>query len=166
MTRMTTKLMLVLVLCLPICAWGIQTQQDKKPPPASSSLPPLPPPPELGPVPDVPPQPPPPIPGYPKQYQFALTVPPALQGTYTDFQLPPGQVSLKWVAVGPAQKDVSNDVELTVQATSLYCRPSPDGTSKMFFIGPGAVNMRVIAQRKNYTGAFLVNVSIELGQPR
>jgi hypothetical protein len=165
MTRMTTRVMLLLVLFLPICAWGVQTQEQKKPPPVSSSLPPLPPPPEVGPVPDVPPQPPPPLGGYPKHYEFVMPVGPALQGVSQDFQLPPGQITVKWVAVGSAQSDVSNGVEVTVLSSSLYFRTSPSGTSEMFIGSPGA-NMRAIARRKNYTGGFSVKVSIDLGQPQ
>jgi hypothetical protein len=127
----------------------------------------LPPPPELAiPTDAPPPAPPPPLTGYPKHYDFSLTVGPTFLGTYYDFSLPPGQIqSVTWVAVGPAQSNISNGVEVFVYSPSLYFKPSPSGTSEMF-IGPAGGNMRVLARRKDYTGGFLVNVSIDLGQPQ
>jgi hypothetical protein len=112
-----------------------------------------------------PPPPPPPAAGYPKHYQIALTVVPTLLGVYQDFQLPPGKIlSVQWVAVNPAQTNVSNGVEVTFFSPSMYFRFSPSGTSEMF-IGPGGGNVRVIARRKNLAGAFQATVSFELGQP-
>jgi hypothetical protein len=168
MIRMTTRAMLLLALSLPICVWGLQTQPSQKPPAVSSSAPPLPPPPELAIPKDAPPpQPPPPPTGYPKHYDYSLPVAgPTFQGAYLDIPLPPGQIqSVKWVAVGPAQSNVSEGVEVFVYSPSLYLKPSPSGMFETF-IGPAGGNMRVLARRKNYTGGFLVNVSIDLGQPQ
>lgn len=167
MTRMTTRAMLLLALSLPICVWGLQTQPSQKPPAVSSGAPPLPPPPEL----DMPkdallPPPPPPLTGYPKRLDYSLSAGQFQIGSYQDIILPPGQIrSVKWVALGPAQTDVSSGVEVLVYSPSFYFRTSPSGTSETF-IGPGNQYMRVFARRKDYKGAFLVNVSIDLGQPQ
>jgi hypothetical protein len=126
----------------------------------------LPPPPELAIPTDAPPPPPPPLTGYPKHYDFSLTVGPTFLGTYYDFSLPPGQIqSVKWVAVSPTQTNISSGVEVLVFSPSLYFKTSSSGASETF-IGPGNGNMRVLVRRKDYTGGFLVNVSIDLGQPQ
>jgi hypothetical protein len=164
---MTIRVMLLLALSLPICVWGVQTQPSQKVQPVSSSAPSLLPPPELEIPKDAPPpQPPPPLTGYPKHFEIPLMVDPTHLGAYSDFSLPPGQIqSVKWTAVGPAQTNVSSGVEVLVFSPSLYFRTSPSGTPETF-IGPGNGNTRALARRKDYTGAFSVNVSIDLGPPQ
>jgi hypothetical protein len=90
---------------------------------------------------------------------------PTFQFGYEDFQLPPGELSVKWVAVGSGQSDVSKEIDVTVISPQLCFRASPTGASQVF-IPPSGANMRVIARRKNLAGAFQVRVSIDLGQPQ
>jgi len=164
---MATRLMVLLAFCHLICAPNAFTQTAGKPPSASPSLPSLPPPPPPPPPAepngqDAPPPPPapPPVAANTKHYEFPLGSVWA-QGLYQDFQLPAGQVTIKWFAVGPDQSDVSNGIEVTVASPALFTHTSPGGASEMF-IGPGAGNVRILARRTSYPGPIAVKISLDL----
>jgi hypothetical protein len=161
---MVTRFIAVLALCPLILAQNVKNQPGEKPPSVSRSLPALlPPPPPLDKnAPPAPPPPPPSTVGYPKHYEFTLNTVWA-QGMYQDFQLPPGQIlSMKWVAIGPNNLNVSDGVEVYLQSPSLSYKLSPGGASTMV-VGSGGANMRMVATAKTYKGAFRVTVSIDLG---
>ena len=92
---------------------------------------------------------------------LAPVIGPTLGGGYQDFQLPPGELSVNWVAVGPGNSDVSSGIDVTVLSPQLYCKPSPSGVFHLAIFPPGA-NIRVVAQRKGFSDAFQLRVSFEI----
>jgi hypothetical protein len=89
-----------------------------------------------------------------------------LPGAYEDFQLPPGDVTFKWAAAGPGQVNVSNGIDIAVVSPQLNVRLLPAGNLQQLSIPLGGANMRVVARRKTFAGAFDVAVSIDLVLPQ
>jgi hypothetical protein len=108
------------------------------------------------------PAPPAPPPSPPRYFDVLL---PAAAATApwaaSDFQLPPGEVSVNWVALGPGNTDVSSGIDLTVLSPQIFYKPATNGAARLVILPPGA-NVRVLAQRKGFAGPFQVRASIEL----
>lgn len=158
----------IAMLCSPIFS---QEKKAEAPLPVSSKfakLPKLPPIPKLkAQRPDAPPPPdvnapPPPPPAPPRHFDVVLPLVVAnVPWGASDFQLPPGQISVTWVAVGPGNADVSSGIDVTVLSPQLFFKPTSSGAARLIIPPPGA-NVRILAQRKAFAGGFQVRASIDL----
>jgi hypothetical protein len=149
-----------------------QEKAAEKPLPVSKQLAKLPPLPSKSktdqPAPPAPPplasadQPPPPPPPSPRHFDVVLPI--AIAGVpwaSSEFQLPPGEVSVNWVAIGPGNSDVSSGIDVTVLSPQMLFKPAPNGAARWVVLPPGA-NVRILAQRKEFAGPFQVRASVEL----
>jgi hypothetical protein len=89
---------------------------------------------------------------------------PANQWVTRTVQLPGGQISFKWLAVGPGNVDVTNDIEVAVTSPSMWMMGSING-SGLLMINQGGGNVTVAVRKRKTMGPVSASVTVDIVTP-